>query len=621
MDFQILGRLEVLDEGRGSVAVAGSKQRALLALLLLHGNETLSTARLIDELWGEAPPATAAKTVQVHVSRLRKSLAAGGEWQRLGRARAHARARLRAAPGPRAARRGPVRAAARRGEERARGGTPGACRLDPRACVGAVARAAPGRPRLRAVRAARDRPARGAEGGCARAADRGQARARSPCRSDRGARDADPRAPVPRAPARAPDARPLSQRPAGGGAAGLPGRAPPARRGAGDRAGASSCATSSAPSSRRTRRCRCRRRRRSSRRRSSRPARRSSGARATWNGCARSGGRHGRAPGRLAVVVGARGMGKTRLAAELAAEVRREGASVLYLDGAGQPLAVPAVLEQVRAARRAALVVLDDVDRAGEDVRAAIEAIVAGAAERPLLLLATAEDEVLAARLGAAATRSLTPLGAAGVRAVAQLYAGPRADEDVPVELLLEASGGVPLRAHRVAAEWARAEAEGRLDAAAGRAASGRTGLRVAEDELAGNVVELQAVRRRTATRCRVGSGRVPVQGPRRVRHRGRPRVLRPRAAGRRDGGAPGGRAADGRRRALRQRQVLRAAGRAAGRAGRRRAARERALAAGAAATRRAPAGRAGARDGRRAGRRPHDRGGRSVRGDLHGLS
>ena len=79
MDFHILGRLEVLDEGRGSVAVTGSKQRALLALLLLHGNETLSTSRLIDELWGEEPPATAAKAVQVHVSRLRKSLAAGAD--------------------------------------------------------------------------------------------------------------------------------------------------------------------------------------------------------------------------------------------------------------------------------------------------------------------------------------------------------------------------------------------------------------------------------------------------------------------------------------------------------------------------------------------------------------
>jgi predicted ATPase/DNA-binding SARP family transcriptional activator len=44
---------------------------------LLHANETLSTERLIDELWGEDPPATAARTVQAHVSRLRKALGAG----------------------------------------------------------------------------------------------------------------------------------------------------------------------------------------------------------------------------------------------------------------------------------------------------------------------------------------------------------------------------------------------------------------------------------------------------------------------------------------------------------------------------------------------------------------
>lgn len=77
MEFRILGPLEVLDEGR-RVALASSKQRALLALLLLHRGETLGTERLIDELWGERPPATAAKSVQVHISRLRK------RWRRLG---------------------------------------------------------------------------------------------------------------------------------------------------------------------------------------------------------------------------------------------------------------------------------------------------------------------------------------------------------------------------------------------------------------------------------------------------------------------------------------------------------------------------------------------------------
>ena len=73
MDFRILGPLEALDEGR-DVAPAGNKQRALLALLLLHANETLPVERLIDELWGEHPPTTAAKTLQAHVSRLRKAL-------------------------------------------------------------------------------------------------------------------------------------------------------------------------------------------------------------------------------------------------------------------------------------------------------------------------------------------------------------------------------------------------------------------------------------------------------------------------------------------------------------------------------------------------------------------
>ena len=74
MDFRILGPLEVLDEGR-PIALGGSRQRALLALLLVHANETLSTDRLIDELWGEHPPAKAAKTVQMQLSRLRKALA------------------------------------------------------------------------------------------------------------------------------------------------------------------------------------------------------------------------------------------------------------------------------------------------------------------------------------------------------------------------------------------------------------------------------------------------------------------------------------------------------------------------------------------------------------------
>jgi DNA-binding SARP family transcriptional activator len=77
MDFGILGPLEALEEGR-AVPLGGGKQRALLAVLLLHANETLSADRVIDELWGEHPPATAAKALQVHVSNLRKALGGDG---------------------------------------------------------------------------------------------------------------------------------------------------------------------------------------------------------------------------------------------------------------------------------------------------------------------------------------------------------------------------------------------------------------------------------------------------------------------------------------------------------------------------------------------------------------
>ncbi|HYB28103.1 MAG TPA: BTAD domain-containing putative transcriptional regulator [Solirubrobacteraceae bacterium] len=77
MDYRILGRLEVYDDGR-DVGLGGEKPRALLAILLLHRNEVVSADRLIDELWGESPPASAVRTLQAYVSRLRKALGGNG---------------------------------------------------------------------------------------------------------------------------------------------------------------------------------------------------------------------------------------------------------------------------------------------------------------------------------------------------------------------------------------------------------------------------------------------------------------------------------------------------------------------------------------------------------------
>jgi DNA-binding SARP family transcriptional activator len=78
LDFRLLGPLEVFDGAR-AVVIGGGKRRSLLALLLLHGNEVVSADRLIDELWGEHPPATAAKGLQVYVSQLRKELHNGSD--------------------------------------------------------------------------------------------------------------------------------------------------------------------------------------------------------------------------------------------------------------------------------------------------------------------------------------------------------------------------------------------------------------------------------------------------------------------------------------------------------------------------------------------------------------
>jgi predicted ATPase/DNA-binding SARP family transcriptional activator len=76
MDFRILGPLEV-DEGGRKVPIVGDRQRALLAILLIHANEPVSADELIDELWGEDAPASPRKGLQVQVSRLRKALEEG----------------------------------------------------------------------------------------------------------------------------------------------------------------------------------------------------------------------------------------------------------------------------------------------------------------------------------------------------------------------------------------------------------------------------------------------------------------------------------------------------------------------------------------------------------------
>ena len=74
----LLGPLEVRNHG-SVVPIGGAKQRALLALLVLHANEVISRDRLIDELWGEAWTPSAGHRLETHVSRLRKTLELDGQ--------------------------------------------------------------------------------------------------------------------------------------------------------------------------------------------------------------------------------------------------------------------------------------------------------------------------------------------------------------------------------------------------------------------------------------------------------------------------------------------------------------------------------------------------------------
>jgi DNA-binding SARP family transcriptional activator/tetratricopeptide (TPR) repeat protein len=73
----LLGPLEVAGP-EGRVRIGGAKERMVLALLALRAGEVVSREALVDALWGDDPPATAIKTLQGHVARVRRALEAAG---------------------------------------------------------------------------------------------------------------------------------------------------------------------------------------------------------------------------------------------------------------------------------------------------------------------------------------------------------------------------------------------------------------------------------------------------------------------------------------------------------------------------------------------------------------
>jgi DNA-binding SARP family transcriptional activator len=75
VEFRILGPLEVRVDGH-PVELGGARQRAVLAVLLLHANEVVPAERVIDAVWDDDPPETARNVLQSYVSQLRKAIGA-----------------------------------------------------------------------------------------------------------------------------------------------------------------------------------------------------------------------------------------------------------------------------------------------------------------------------------------------------------------------------------------------------------------------------------------------------------------------------------------------------------------------------------------------------------------
>jgi DNA-binding SARP family transcriptional activator/pimeloyl-ACP methyl ester carboxylesterase/class 3 adenylate cyclase len=82
VEFGVLGPLEVTAGGQ-SLGLAGARTRAVLALLLVHANQIVSSDRLLEELWPGQPADKAADSLQVRLSELRKAFRSAGETDRL----------------------------------------------------------------------------------------------------------------------------------------------------------------------------------------------------------------------------------------------------------------------------------------------------------------------------------------------------------------------------------------------------------------------------------------------------------------------------------------------------------------------------------------------------------
>ncbi|TMK90168.1 MAG: hypothetical protein E6G43_07245 [Actinobacteria bacterium] len=212
--------------------------------------------------------------------------------------------------------------------------------------------------------------------------------------------------------------------------------------------------------------------------------------------------RHGH--GRALFLVGAPGMGRTRLAAELAREAGLDGAIVTYIS-CGEPTgATLSNLQRAASIEGPAVVIVDDLSEEIEGIREAFQLLIDTTQGRDLLVVATCE-EPLARWVSAllqrvdphgSARRRLEPLSAQEAVELAATYAGT-IPADLPLSDLMEDTGGSPELLHAYVIDWAVGHVADRLSASADTARAQRSGLRIAEAELAVTVADIELARER----------------------------------------------------------------------------------------------------------------------------
>jgi WD40 repeat protein/class 3 adenylate cyclase len=213
--------------------------------------------------------------------------------------------------------------------------------------------------------------------------------------------------------------------------------------------------------------------------------------------------RHGH--GRAAFVTGPKGIGKTRITAELAHIAWADG-SIVLCASAANPNDAARVFADAEAPHVPLLLIVDDLERASGPTLDTVVTLSRSLEGRASMLLGVFGDEGRSTSLATFLRRadptgnaqlSLGPLDATGVREVAELYVGAAAGE-LPTAAMLEQTEGVPLRVHEAVSQWVTARATTMLRDSVDRAAKGKSDIRVVESELVTNVVDLQVARERS---------------------------------------------------------------------------------------------------------------------------